>query len=269
MNTIGEKLAYFRKERSMTQEEFASAIGVSAQTVSKWENSVNMPDIMLLPVIAGIFEISIDELFYEKKETAAKTFSTEALPESAYVSHLVSMQRAWIHGEKNDGVTEAVISERAHETMKKLEEHHQLQTGIVSKSGAVYANDAIALSYIRSKEESLAMLENDEIAAFLSALSDDAFRKILKYQLENPSASFTTASACTKCNIDEKSAQIALDVLVKYHFLACQRVDTGADELLNVYHLFGEYKMNLLLYPLLSLAQRMANFHESWYGLNG
>ena len=269
MNTIGEKLAYFRKEHSMTQEEFASAIGVSAQTVSKWENSVNMPDIMLLPVIAGIFEIGIDELFYEKKETAAKTFPIDSLPESAYLDHLISMQRAWIYGEKNDGVTEADVADRARETKKKLEEHRQMNTGIVAKSGSVYANDAIALSYIRSKEESLTMLENDATAAFLSALSDTAFRKILKYQLENPSASFTAASVCTKCNIDEKGAQTALDALVKYNFLVCQKVDTGADELLNVYHLFGEYKMNLLLYPLLSLAQRMVDFCESWYGLHG
>lgn len=60
---IGERIAYYRKLNAMTQEELASRLNVSAQAVSKWEQKITSPDIMLLPEIAKIFNISIDELF--------------------------------------------------------------------------------------------------------------------------------------------------------------------------------------------------------------
>lgn len=60
---ISDKIRQNRRRGGLTQEQFAQKIGVSAQTVSKWENEVAMPDIMLLPSIAEVFGISIDELF--------------------------------------------------------------------------------------------------------------------------------------------------------------------------------------------------------------
>ena len=60
---IGERIAYYRKLNAMTQEELASKLNISTQAVSKWEQKVTSPDIMLLPEIAKIFNISIDELF--------------------------------------------------------------------------------------------------------------------------------------------------------------------------------------------------------------
>ncbi len=60
---IGERIAYYRKLNAMTQEELASKLNISTQAVSKWEQKITSPDIMLLPEIAKIFNISIDELF--------------------------------------------------------------------------------------------------------------------------------------------------------------------------------------------------------------
>ncbi len=60
---IGEKIVYYRKLNAMTQEELASKLSVSTQAVSKWEQKITSPDIMLLPELAKIFNISIDELF--------------------------------------------------------------------------------------------------------------------------------------------------------------------------------------------------------------
>ena len=47
----------------MTQDDLAAQLGVSSQAVSKWENDLSCPDIMLLPYLAEIFQVSIDELF--------------------------------------------------------------------------------------------------------------------------------------------------------------------------------------------------------------
>lgn len=72
MKQIGEQIKALRKGKNMTQERLADLLGVSAQSVSKWENHLTAPDISLLPAIASVFGVSIDELFgYNLRETEA------------------------------------------------------------------------------------------------------------------------------------------------------------------------------------------------------
>ena len=59
---IGEMIKKLRKEREITQEEFAEVLGVSCQSVSRWENNSCYPDIELIPTIAAFFDISTDKL---------------------------------------------------------------------------------------------------------------------------------------------------------------------------------------------------------------
>ena len=68
---IGNKIKELRKARGITQEQLASAIGISFQAVSKWENGITFPDIVLAPTLASYFGISMDELFdYDAEKTA-------------------------------------------------------------------------------------------------------------------------------------------------------------------------------------------------------
>ena len=71
-NVIGLKIAYYRKSNGFTLKELAEKVGVSSQAVLKWEKQRCCPDIMLLPKLANIFGITIDELFgiSNDKETA-------------------------------------------------------------------------------------------------------------------------------------------------------------------------------------------------------
>ena len=64
MNTIkiNEQIAFLRKQKGLTQEELANALGVTNQAVSKWESAQCCPDIQLLPDLAKIFDVSVDEL---------------------------------------------------------------------------------------------------------------------------------------------------------------------------------------------------------------
>lgn len=59
---IGTRIAEQRKKRGITQEELANHLGVSKPAVSKWESGQSYPDILLLPVLAAFFNISIDGL---------------------------------------------------------------------------------------------------------------------------------------------------------------------------------------------------------------
>ncbi len=59
---INEQIAFLRKQKGLTQEELANALGVTNQAVSKWESAQCCPDIQLLPDLAKIFDVSVDEL---------------------------------------------------------------------------------------------------------------------------------------------------------------------------------------------------------------
>lgn len=82
---LGNNISEKRKAKGMTQEELAANLGVSPQAVSKWENNLSCPDISLLPAIAKIFGMSVDELLGAASATEnvgeEKTFSE---PETAY-----------------------------------------------------------------------------------------------------------------------------------------------------------------------------------------
>ena len=65
---IGGRIRSFRLAKSMTQEQLAQKLGVTAQAISKWESNINMPDIQLLPDLAVIFGITIDALFMMSDE---------------------------------------------------------------------------------------------------------------------------------------------------------------------------------------------------------
>ncbi len=59
---IGSAIRRLRQERNITQEELATAIGVTAQAVSKWERAEGYPDITLLPEISEYFGVTLDTL---------------------------------------------------------------------------------------------------------------------------------------------------------------------------------------------------------------
>ena len=60
--SIGSRIAKYRKAKGMTQEELANQLGVSSQAVSKWENDASCPDISLLPRLCHTLGISTDAL---------------------------------------------------------------------------------------------------------------------------------------------------------------------------------------------------------------
>lgn len=67
---IGSRISERRRKKGITQEELAGHLGVSKPAVSKWESGQSYPDILLLPILAAYFDITIDELVgYEPQMT--------------------------------------------------------------------------------------------------------------------------------------------------------------------------------------------------------
>ncbi len=65
---IGQNLRNLRRAADMTQDELAEKLGVAFQTVSRWENGGSYPDIEFLPIIAGIFDVTVDHLLGTDQE---------------------------------------------------------------------------------------------------------------------------------------------------------------------------------------------------------
>ena len=66
--TIGKRIAALRREKNLKQDDLAQMLEVSPQAVSKWENDQTCPDISLLPKLAKILGVSVDELLSDKQE---------------------------------------------------------------------------------------------------------------------------------------------------------------------------------------------------------
>lgn len=261
METIGKKLADLRKSRSYTQEKLSSIIGVSPQAISKWESDTTMPDIMLLPVIAEVFDISIDELFGIKSQAKGQMLQFDDVTNDAYDALLESMARAWI---SNDSVGDSAKTV-AEKTKKQLAKNKESHSAIISyHNGGVYANSELGFVFLPKFEDALKLLEDEDAAGFLKLLSDPAVRKVLLYLLKNPDATITAASVAAKCGLTERESSEALSGLWNCNFVTCQSVDMGS-ETVKVYHLFGAYKM-LLIYTVLSLSQTLSHYEEHYYG---
>lgn len=63
MNPLASNLRKLRLDKHLTQEQAADKLGVSAQSVSRWETAVSLPDVMLLPEIAKLYGVLVDDLF--------------------------------------------------------------------------------------------------------------------------------------------------------------------------------------------------------------
>lgn len=75
---MGENIASLRRAAGLTQEMLADRLRVTSQAVSKWERQLSCPDVSLLPAMAEVFGVNIDELFIgTPADTAARI---DALP---------------------------------------------------------------------------------------------------------------------------------------------------------------------------------------------
>lgn len=63
MKTIGNKIKELRYSKGMSQKDIAEKLGITSQAVSKWENDSSLPEMTMLPDIAALFGIQIDDLF--------------------------------------------------------------------------------------------------------------------------------------------------------------------------------------------------------------
>ena len=74
-NRTGELIEKYRKEKGLTQDQLAKALGVSNSAISKWEHGTNLPDITLIEPLSQI--LGIDKLLLFTSENIAKEVTSE------------------------------------------------------------------------------------------------------------------------------------------------------------------------------------------------
>ena len=68
MNNIGKRIKELRRKRDLTQEKLADYLGVTYQSVSKWETGVTFPDLSLIVPLARVLGVSTDELLGARED---------------------------------------------------------------------------------------------------------------------------------------------------------------------------------------------------------
>ena len=72
MNILCENIRTLRKARGLTQKELAEKLDISDKTVSRWESGVQLPEASLIPQLAAVFCVSIDELYGVEKPASGE-----------------------------------------------------------------------------------------------------------------------------------------------------------------------------------------------------
>ena len=263
MNNMNEIISRLRKEAGLTQEQLANTIGVSAQTVSKWETGTTMPDIMLLPIIADIFNTDIDSLFGRTAKSNKQNITKENIHEELYNTFFESLQLFW-NGFGTDADSD--ISERARETQKELKENLGTQTMVLSnhEGNGVYADADIALTFTKNKEDIIKLLDDETAWTVLKRFVDGETKSIYKFIVTNREKSFTSSFISSKCNIELSLVERALNNLLCMNLISRKDVSTD-DGVIYVYSAWGTHKL-ILVYSMLSLASRLGNYVERYRG---
>lgn len=81
---LSENIRAFRKERSLTQEQLAEALGLTAGAIYKWEAGLSTPDIGLIMELADLFDTSVDVLLGYKVRSNKQEVAAERLKDFLY-----------------------------------------------------------------------------------------------------------------------------------------------------------------------------------------
>lgn len=117
---LGANILRYRKNSGLSQEELAQKLGVTFQAVSKWENAKAAPDITFLPIMADVFECSIDDLFSYMPKTKREELNVlpgDSVPEvmKKYMGDQIKNQL------DNDGSTNKLLEIMAENLSGKFE----------------------------------------------------------------------------------------------------------------------------------------------------
>ena len=183
---INQNISYYRKRLGYTQEQLAAQLGVTAQSVSKWENELSSPDISLLPDLAKALGVDVNALFAQAPAPLRKVGISDVteLCYDALLSIFAKAQHGLYYGDKK-----ILTEEKLELWVDSLKKDfgfplpkcaYAIDEGNPDHS-ALFISDAISFidrSY--GGIDSALLFDLDKAGELLSVLGDKSARKILK-----------------------------------------------------------------------------------------
>ena len=215
--SIGKNIAKYRKTKGFTQEELGAKLGVTNQAVSKWESEVSMPDVMLLPEIATVLNITLDDLYGIVKEPEKVSVSADDFPSFCHQKLIelfyYNTKMRFTHIGSSD-------KEQLEFQIKKLMEGCRI--GCLSNTqGAIVTTEDFSFidsTYKVANSENVIKGRTDDYT--LMYLTDKNFRKVFYYQYKTAfekskvnNTEFTFEEIMNGCNLTEDETAAALRLL--------------------------------------------------------
>ena len=252
---MAENIVRLRKERGMTQEALAEVVGVSAQTISKWENAVTWPDVALLPAIADVFGVSIDALY--GREDARRSLNADTAID-AVIEAVRETIVAAIHVPELDGPFEEHLAQ-----YKKAMQHEKQRSVIENDRDVLYFREKLGALALRKPEAGWSSLftraENLEI---LRLLADEDFCRAMQVIISRRMLNFTLPSLAKAAGVTDPDR---LGELLQSSGLFAKRELLIDKNPLVYYELTqGETKL-YLLYAVLDFAQELRMYEPAHY----
>lgn len=261
MEEIGKNIAALRKKAGLTQEELAEQIGISAQAVSKWENAVTMPDILLLPMIAGIFGVTVDTLYGGENMYIKPQYSFDEMPEQIYRS--IAQRIDELYAE-----TTVDAEVKSGKMLSYLEENTDASSVTFSENGGVcFLDHAFAIVH-RDGRLSTEIHEDRRVSEILALLADADVQRIISYEIEHKSEYLTSTFCAGKLGIPVSHAAERLEKLTDARLNYKDVVKIDPENEITIYMLASDDKMFLAL-TILAAAGRIAAHNAHYYNYRG
>ena len=253
---IAENIARLRKERSMTQEALAEVIGVSAQTISKWENSTTYPDVALLPVIADVFGVTVDALYGREDSRHSVTAETA-------IDKMLEHVRETIVGTIYNPELDGKFADQLAQYRKVMQSDPRQRSVIENNRDVLYFREKLgALVLLRPDDGWNSLFTQDENLDILRVLADADFRRAMQVIISRRMLSFTIPSLAKAAQVEDAEH---LELMLQKCRLFSRR-ELLIDKVPLVYYELtqGETKLHLL-YAVLVFAQELATYENIHY----
>ena len=252
---IAANIARLRKERGLTQEALAEVIGVSAQTISKWENATTYPDVALLPVIADAFAVTIDALYGREMQ--------RTLPPEDAIEHVVEQVRRTVVSVCYDPAHDGAFDEQLERYRRIMQSDPRHRSLIENDREVLYFREALGAVALRRPEAGWSSLcaqaENQDI---LRLLADEDFRRAMRIIIFRRMLTFTLPTLAKMAGVADAER---LGVMLQISRLFDQKELTIDEQPLVYYELNqGESKLHLL-YAVLVFAQELMTYEGVHY----
>lgn len=253
---IAANIARLRRERGMTQEALAEVIGVSAQTISKWENSATWPDVALLPVIADVFGVTIDALY--GREDTQRTLTADAAVDRA-IEHVREVIVGAIYNPEMDGT----FAEELERYRKMMQSNPRQRSVIENDRDVLYYREPLGALALRKPEEGWSSLfGRGENLDLLRLLADEDFRRAMQVIISRRMLNFTLPSLAKAAGVEDAER---LGVMLQISRLFAQRELVIDEKPLVFYELVHGESRLFLLYAVMAFAQEMMTYESLHY----